>query len=172
MEILGTFGHWLAVFFFWVFVLMIILGLVMAVGSILVVRQHRRPSFAMPRPNDRTYIYVGLVIMGIAGLLAYIFLGLADYKSYVKTKYNQVVHFSSKEIRLEKKVKELSDLRTQLIQKQQEVKRLQTEYQNDIRTLTVEIKAEQRANNIQSFYQAQQHPRISYDLSLIQRKRA
>ncbi|MCX6744622.1 MAG: hypothetical protein NTX82_03820, partial [Candidatus Parcubacteria bacterium] len=46
------------------------------------------------------------------------------------------------------------------------------EYQNDIRTLTVEIKAEQRANNIQSFYQAQQHPRISYDLSLIQRKRA
>lgn len=73
---------------------------------------------------------------------------------------------------LKKKINDLSSLRQKLIVKKGDIMRLESEYQQDISSLTNEIKTEQRANNILSFYQAQQHPRISYDLLLIRRKKA
>jgi hypothetical protein len=112
------------------------------------------------------------VVAVVLFIVAYFISGTVGYKDSIKAKYNRTVHFSSKEVRLEKKVRELSDLRQQLIAKQNEVRNLQSEYQNDIRALTSEIKSEQKKANIQSYYQAKQHPRISYDLSLIQRKQA
>lgn len=73
---------------------------------------------------------------------------------------------------LKKKINDLSSLRQKLTGKKEDIGRLKVEYHNDILSLTNEIKTEQRTNNIQTFYQARQHPRISYDLSLIQRKKA
>ncbi|MCX6745283.1 MAG: hypothetical protein NTX82_07230 [Candidatus Parcubacteria bacterium] len=165
METLGSIAHWLAVSFFWIFLLAAII--LLAVSIIYYIAAFLN--------KIREGVTIGSIFLGgflVTGLIAYALSGEAGYKEGIKHKVNRVVHFSSKEVKLEKKVSELSDLRQQLIQKQQEVRKLQTEYQNDIRSLINEIKSEQKSNKIQTFYQAQQHPRISYDLSLIQRKKA
>ncbi|MCX6744623.1 MAG: hypothetical protein NTX82_03825 [Candidatus Parcubacteria bacterium] len=75
------------------------------------------------------------------------------------------------ELRLERKVNELSDLRQRLQGKKQEVAQLQLKYQGEIDSLVKEIKDEQRINNVQSYSHAQQLPKITYDLSLIQSKK-
>ena len=172
MDTLASFGYGLAIFFFWLLALIAIGGLIAAiVGLIQVIVYHDYHNDS--RYDDYKALLIGgLLFFLVFGTFAYLMSGPADYKPYIQGKYNRIVHFSNKEVKLEKKVNELSDLRSQLTQKHQEVKRLQIEYGNDIRSLTNEIKAEQKANHIQTFVQAQQHPRIAYDLSLIQRKKA
>ncbi|MBN1325429.1 hypothetical protein JW977_00395 [Candidatus Falkowbacteria bacterium] len=115
---------------------------------------------------------VGIVCFFVCGYVALVISKPLDYKINIQDRYNNIVHFSRKENKLDKKVKELSNLRMQLFRKQGEVKQLQAVYQNDINGLVREIKSEQQANHIYTYEQAKAHPRINYDLSLIQRKKA
>ncbi|MCX6744624.1 MAG: hypothetical protein NTX82_03830 [Candidatus Parcubacteria bacterium] len=87
-------------------------------------------------------------------------------------KIQTVVNYHVSQIKIEGKIKDLSSLRQKLTAKRQEILQLKEGYQNDINSLSVEIRTEQRANNIQTYDQAQQYSRISYDLSLICRKKA
>ena len=82
------------------------------------------------------------------------------------------VNVNSNTGQLEAKIKDLSNLREDLIAKKEQGLKLQSEYQEGIQKLKVEIRAEQKANEIMTFDQAQKQPRISFDLQLIQRKQA
>jgi hypothetical protein len=157
----------IAAFFFWVF---LILTLLSFLGFLLYLYSGFK--------DKRNYNYdIELLIYSLGGLLvfaaiAYFVSGPAGYKKTIKQKIHHTTHFYSQDVKLEKKVKELADLRTRLIAKKSEVKRLQVEYKSNIKDLTKEIKAEKRSAGIRSYEQAQNHPRILYDLSLISRKRA
>ncbi|MCX6745289.1 MAG: hypothetical protein NTX82_07260 [Candidatus Parcubacteria bacterium] len=104
----------------------------------------------------------------IIGTALPIFLGFSRCdtgKKVVKWQFGQ-------EAKIEKKVKELNDLYIRLSQKQTEVANLQADYQRSIKALEKEIHQDKRKYNISTYAQASQNSRISYDLSLIQRKQA
>jgi len=190
MDILSAIGHGIVVLIFWVMAIIAIVAYFVSLGLLIMLILDRISKkcadvigIGKHVIDVVFYIIVALIVGIFFSVIAYVLSGPADYRDKFRNKYsvarqelksnlNNVVHFNSQEVKLEKKVQELSDLSQQLSKKQAEVKNLIGIYQNDIKDLTLEIKSEQKRNNIRTFSQAQQHPRISYDLSLIQRKQA
>ncbi|MBN1325430.1 hypothetical protein JW977_00400 [Candidatus Falkowbacteria bacterium] len=86
--------------------------------------------------------------------------------------YNDGKIFNKRQHQLEVKVKEVKKLKKALEKKIIEVRDLRSEYSNSVANLKGEILAESRAHNIVYYDQAIRNQRISYDLVLIQRKRA
>ncbi|MCX6744634.1 MAG: hypothetical protein NTX82_03880 [Candidatus Parcubacteria bacterium] len=70
------------------------------------------------------------------------------------------------------KLEELTELRLKLSAKKEEINKLIKEYSASIKQLEIEIRTEQRSKRINSYAQAKDNQRISYDLALIQRKTA
>ncbi|MCX6744637.1 MAG: hypothetical protein NTX82_03895 [Candidatus Parcubacteria bacterium] len=70
------------------------------------------------------------------------------------------------------KIEELVELRQTLTAKKSEINKLIKEYSASIKQLETEIRTEKRSKRINSYAQAKDNQRISYDLALIQRKGA
>ena len=80
-------------------------------------------------------------------------------------------NLETKEIlKVEDKIAELKNLRSDLIDKQNEVTGLIESYHNGIEELKVEIIELQEKKQIRNYEQAQKVPTIAYDISLIQRR--
>jgi hypothetical protein len=73
---------------------------------------------------------------------------------------------------IENKIVEIDELRNQLIDKRQDVITLKVQYQHGIDSLKKEIIYEAKLRKLTNFEQAKFFPKISYDISLIQRKGA
>ena len=115
-----------------------------------------------------SYLGFGFIFSLIFGITTFV-LG-ASCGGYDQVKAYQNYHHAKSE--LKDKIKDLSSLRQNLSDKKLEIQRLEIEYQNDISLLSAEIRTDQKASAIQTYDQARQNTRISYDLTLICRKKA
>ena len=126
--------------------------------------------------NDDTKFAINSMLLAGGCLVVGIVLVVLATNTNIQTKLDisqlSPSNFWGQEAKLKKKIAELSELQESLDKKQKEVADLIITYNSEIDTLIKEIKTDQSQDNVKTFSQAQKHPRIAYDLSLIQRKKA
>jgi hypothetical protein len=88
------------------------------------------------------------------------------------TLLNKASPSSPAEKKIMQKITDLRDLQNKLLEKEQNINSLSADYTSEIERLKQEIRNEQGAQSIRTYAQAEQNPRIKFDLSLIQRKTA
>ncbi len=146
-----------------VFIVLMLIAAFCLLCSVMVIFQEGQGG-----EYDRSGKVVAFLFFLIIGTALPIFLGFSKCdtgKKVVKWKFGQ-------EAKIEKKVKELNDLYFTLSQKQKEIVNLRADYGRSIKELEKEIRQDKKKYKVSTYAQASQNSRISYDLSLIQRKQA
>ena len=133
--------------------------------SIVLIMAAKREKVLEDGDFFRITIALGIsLLMGL--ILSY------SYRDFIKRQCQKIPGYYSQTEVLEHKIKEISNLRSELLIKKEEVETLQDDYQTDIGNFQLEILNEKARQGITTYDQAKANTLIFYDLSLIQRNQA